>query len=588
MTAPSGAGRLVRWRYHFTDFRTGRLLATLPLAGVQLGEVLSGASDASGTLVVSSEQVRRRDPITATVPRRTCLWAERQELDPGTGGIADSRVLWGGVVMKRTRQHSTRSIKIDAVSWASYLARRLVTGRAYAQADKFAIMRGIIAAGARQVPAYDEPPPGSPEQRFPPVLVGTVTQAAWDALYAAGWRERPEVEELPPVTQAAILLAERIRSGGTYAEDFTWPGMPAVVNAYNGALMDATPGVDWRDRPAMIAALEAYANRNRPARRLYHPLAPATPAPVAYRDVTDGTWQALLAAGWKGRPYDQAERLWPPPELATYVLPAVPAPPPVTFGYTTAYPQTPPHLGPLLTLGGSASGILADRTYLASDLKPILEAANELAASGYGFDWRLVPYMEAAGDLSSFRVRLALGYPRLGRTAPADLRWSTDRADARQRWGYVSDLTLTEDGSPVHNRVTALGTGTGPDQIRAVADTIDLPWRNENASGYPLYETSLNSSTNDLRTVDAVAGHARGMLFAQLASEVQVSGIKVRGDLAPTLSMYEVGDDLTVKIGAETGGAPLVIVGQLVSRTIAPNEQGSTEQVALDIQGTAI
>jgi hypothetical protein len=72
------------------------------------------------------------------------------------------------------------------------------------------------------------------------------------------------------------------------------------------------------------------------------------------------------------------------------------------------------------------SGVLADRTYLASDLKPTLEALTELGNSGAGFDWRLAPVMATPGDLRTFRVRLDLGYPRLGRIAPAGLRWSTD------------------------------------------------------------------------------------------------------------------------------------------------------------------
>src|SRR6185436_12239391 len=123
-----------------------------------------------------------------------------------------------------------------------------------------------------------------------------------------------------------------------------------------------------------------------------HPSAPPTPKQVDLGDLNAAEEAAYRAAGWGNRDY-QAGILFPPPELSTYVIPALPAPPPDTFGYTTAYPETPPHLSPLLVESGNLSGILANRTYLAADLKPILEAAKELAASGYGFDWRLVPYM---------------------------------------------------------------------------------------------------------------------------------------------------------------------------------------------------
>jgi hypothetical protein len=247
-------------------------------------------------------------------------------------------------------------------------------------------------------------------------------------------------------------------------------------------------------------------------------------------------------------------------------------------------PDVPPHLAPLADTSGPLSGVLADRTYLASDLKPVLEAATELAASGDGFDWRLVPYMDTPGDPNTFRVRLDLGYPRLGRTAPADLRWSTDEADTRQRWGYVTDLSIAEDGSDVHNRVTALGEGTGPDQLRAVADSSDTT-RDEAASGYPLYETSLGSSTSDLRTQDSVDGHAFGSLIAQLSSELVVSGLTVRGDVPPYVHSYTVGDDATVKVGEATTGRPTVVIGQITGRSISPPGPGSTETVKIDTQG---
>jgi hypothetical protein len=193
--------------------------------------------------------------------------------------------------------------------------------------------------------------------------------------------------------------------------------------------------------------------------------------------------------------------------------------------------------------------------------------------------------MRTPGDFTPLAGRLDLGYPRLGRTAPADLRWSTDTADGRSRWGYVSDLTITEDGSAVANRITAVGAGTGPDQIRAVADSTQTS-RNEMLAGYPLYESSLNSSTSEDRTYDTVYGKAMGALLAGFAGETVLSGIKVRGDLAPTVTSYAPGDDLTVKVGEGLTGRPVIFVGQLTGRTIEPAEPGRTETVTLDVQGT--
>jgi hypothetical protein len=405
---PPGDPRAVRWRYHFTDFRLGRLITTLPMVGVKLDDVLSGAASGSGTVPLS-RQVQARDPFSATVTRRSVCWAERQVLDGGV--VVESTVPWAGVVMKRTRQYAGRAMKLDMVTWPGYFERRLIA-RDYTprQRDKFEIFRTLLSDAVQQ----------------------------------------------PPVPTA-------------------------------------DPGF--------------YGNS--------------------------------------------------------------------------------PHTAPLETTTGSASGILADRTYLSSDLKTTLSAINELAGSGDGFDYRFVPYMGTPGDLTTMRVRVDLGYPRLGRIAPPDLRWSTDPADRRQRWGFVEDLTLTEDGSAVNNRITAVGSGTGPDQIRATADSIQTA-RDEMTAGYPLFESSLNSSTSDDRTYDTVYGKAYGALVSGFASEMQVTGIKIRGDLAPTLTSYALGDDLTVRVGDAVTGQPTTFIGQLVGRSVEPPERGGTEQVTLDVQGTVV
>jgi hypothetical protein len=221
------------------------------------------------------------------------------------------------------------------------------------------------------------------------------------------------------------------------------------------------------------------------------------------------------------------------------------------------------------------SGVLADRTYLASALKPVLEAATELAASGGGFQWHITPYRDAYG---LFRLRLDVGTPRLGRPAPIDVRWSDDENDTRAGW--LLDYTLVEDGSNTRNRIIALGEGSGPTQLRGEAVHID-----EYLAGYPIYEGSLGSSTQDDRTQDTVDSKADGALLAGRAAEVQLSGIKVRGDLAPNLTRYTLGDDGTFDLAATTTGQPTRIVGQIIGRTIEPAQRGRTEQVTLDVQG---
>jgi hypothetical protein len=374
------------------------------MTGVSLGDVLSGPAAGSGVIPIASEQVRARDPFGATIPRRSCCWAERQEILPGVGVVA-SEVPWAGIVVGRERALSGRGMKISMITWPGYLQSRLTPTLAFRQVDKLEIFRRLLDRGLEQ-PYVDTPDPGF-------------------------------------------------------------------------------------------------------------------------------------------------------------------------------YPPTSPHTSPLEVLSGPLSGNLADRTYLESDLKPVLEALSELASSEDGFDWRIVPFMGTPGDLTSFRVRADLGYPRLGRVAPVDLRWSSDPEDVRQRWGFVQDLTITENGSAVKNRITAMGAGTGEDQIRATAVNY-----NEWAAGYPLWEGSLNSSTGDDRTYETVYGKAQGALVSGAASEIRLSAIKVRGDLAPVVTSYGLGDDITIRVGETTTGRPATITGQLTGRTIEPAEQGRTEMVTLDVQGT--
>lgn len=404
LLAPAGqlaAALPVRWLYHFTDFRTARLIATLPLSGVKLTEVLGGVGTADADLSLAPA-VRARDPFAATTPRRTCLWAERQMLDPDTRAVLDSRTLWGGIVMSRKRSLASGGMSLKCVSWESYLARRRI-------------------------------------------------------------------------------------------------------------------GQDLR---------------------------------LPFSD-TLGIGRILIREAWR--------------------QPAV-----------GAYPEVSPHHQPMLDISGPLSGSLVDREYLATDRKPILEALTQLSASGEGFDWRLEPFMAAFGDPTTLQVRALLGYPRLGRVMPADLIWSTDPRDARRRWGAVSGLELTEDGVAVNNRVTALGEGQPPDQLVAVAEATG-----ELESGYPLYEDVLTSGTADLRTQQAVDGAAHGGLVAQLSSQVQLSGVEVRGDVTPAVISYALGDDATVHIGEGLTGEPISVVGQIIGRTITPGQAGGTEKVTFDVQGTA-
>jgi hypothetical protein len=226
------------------------------------------------------------------------------------------------------------------------------------------------------------------------------------------------------------------------------------------------------------------------------------------------------------------------------------------------------------------SGNLVDRTYLGTDLRTTLDAMTSLGNTGAGMDWHLTPYRDSAtGQLA---IRADLGYPRLGRVQPPGVEWSEwDTSRRGGRSGFLGDYTLTEDESAVVNRMTGVGGGQPPDQIRVRVSNYA-----EMSAGYPMYEGSLtDSATDDLVTAASVTAHAQGAMDAARISAVTVSGVKVRGDLAPTLDSYVVGDDATLRLSDVLTGERLTVVGQIIGRKITPPQQGQAEGVQLDVQG---
>lgn len=425
--APPSTQQRVRYRYHFTDFMSGRLRATLPMRDVQLDDVLGGVGKATGSIPLLDISARRQNVAAATLPRRSCLWAERQVIDPGRRLLSTS-VQWGGIIMGRSRTRAGRALALSCITWEGYLAKRLL------------------------------------EEDY------IVTQ----------WDKGTIFRDLLDYAVAGDRLA-----GSQFDPDNPW----FIGSKHTAPIWNRTTTIFHND--------------------------------------DDGT-----------------------------------------------YPQAP---------DATLTGVLADRTYVGTDEKPVLDAVTSLASSGDGFDWRLEPYYDTSiPGFPTFAVRARIGYPRLGRVAPPDLAWSTVKEQSRA--GYLEDYTITEDESAVYNRLTALGSGQPPDQLRYTASNFD-----EGLFGYPPYSTALaSSSTDDLTTPDSIIAHAEGALAASAATAVTVSGVKVRGDLFPYLDRYTLGDDVTLRLEDDLTNSTLTVIGKLTGRSISPPQQGRAETVALDVQGQRV
>ena len=232
-----------------------------------------------------------------------------------------------------------------------------------------------------------------------------------------------------------------------------------------------------------------------------------------------------------------------------------------------------------LAYGTTLAGVLSDRPMLRTDRKSVLEIAQSIASAGDGMDWRIRPGVDPSTGAFTRTLEVA---PRLGRTGLEELKWQT-RSPSRAQ-NEVIGYSLEEDGTAVPNRVHALGDGQGESQLYTVVNASDVG-NTEVADGYPLLETSLAGGTS-YKTIATLDRHARGTLLAAHQHEARITGLTVRGDRAPTVDRYELGDELTLRLNDPLYPAATTVRGRLVARRIIPNQPGRTEKVAMTLGAT--
>lgn len=103
------------WTYTFTDMRTGKELAQLPLTRVKYGREISGAGKLSGYLHLADPKVRSQNPWASTRMRRTAVYAER-----------DDGVRWSGPIVYRERGNDSQGMTLTAVTWESWVHAQLL------------------------------------------------------------------------------------------------------------------------------------------------------------------------------------------------------------------------------------------------------------------------------------------------------------------------------------------------------------------------------------------------------------------------------------------------------------------------------
>lgn len=232
-----------------------------------------------------------------------------------------------------------------------------------------------------------------------------------------------------------------------------------------------------------------------------------------------------------------------------------------------------------LAYATTPAGVLSDREVLRADRKRFLEVAQSIASAGDGLDWRLAPGVDPGTGAFTTTLEVA---PRLGRTGLEELTWQTDSPGRAQN--EVIGYQLEEDGTSVPNRYHALGDGQGESQLYAVVNAADLG-NTELADGYPLLEDTLPGGTS-YKTVATLERHARGKMLAAQQHEARITGLTVRGDRAPTVDRYTLGDELTLRLADPLHRSPVTARGRLVARRLLPNQPGRTEKVAMTLGAT--
>lgn len=202
------------------------------------------------------------------------------------------------------------------------------------------------------------------------------------------------------------------------------------------------------------------------------------------------------------------------------------------------------------------SGILRDRTYLATDQKPTAEAIKQLSEVIHGFDFELT----AGGVWGSFTKTLDVWYPRQGRTT--DIIWEAGT--------NINLLDYTIDGDNFANRVDEIGSGDGDLMLFGSASASEL-------SAVPLQVTTeLRKSVKESATL---VEHAEATLaFAKNARRTM--RVEVINQPDAPFGSYIPGDSVHVK--AEYGYLQINDWWRIMSMTVKPDDSGS-ETVECDL-----
>ena len=122
------------YRYLFADLLTNDILAELPLTGVTFTQALNQAGTLNAHLLISDAREGAYDIQGSTIPGRTALYVER-----------DNVLVWGGIIWLRTYNADKQTLDFSAREFESYFERRrIAVSQAYNNTDQLTVVESLV------------------------------------------------------------------------------------------------------------------------------------------------------------------------------------------------------------------------------------------------------------------------------------------------------------------------------------------------------------------------------------------------------------------------------------------------------------
>jgi hypothetical protein len=201
---------------------------------------------------------------------------------------------------------------------------------------------------------------------------------------------------------------------------------------------------------------------------------------------------------------------------------------------------------------GQDSGVRRDRSYFAGDRNKIGERISELSAVENGFDFAWEPEYDSTRKP---RIRLRLGYPRLGSTAPS-LTLDIPGKHVQDGWSFTEGVPVTHSW--------AIGDAPAGSQTRTVATASSSTLI---AQGFPVVDR--DEAYSNVSTVAVLQGHAN-------ADQQAYGGSQSTLDLTVSLEAFmeaptRIGDNVSLSMRSDRFPDPFDATWRLTAFTYQPS-----------------